>query len=163
MATMFPLITEKMLSTLGYNWSNTIFALLALAMAAVPTVEYHHAFRFFRAVSILMDVALVYISSRFCSFTDPRSVLKASSPRALYTIFEQIISCMKLEFVNKKHKTVGICIGFERNDRIKVGCIDAWAFSEPHFRITARNRHQNYRLDKLQVSPRTCGFFVFSA
>ena len=94
MATMFPLITEKMLSTLGYNWSNTIFALLALAMAAVPTVEYHHAFRFVRhAVSFLMDLVLLYISFRFCSFMDPRSVLRASSPRALYTIFEQIIGC----------------------------------------------------------------------
>jgi len=39
-STVFPLITERMLSKLGFNWSNTIFAVLALVLAPVPTVEY---------------------------------------------------------------------------------------------------------------------------
>jgi hypothetical protein len=36
MATVFPLFTKQMFDAIGYNWANTIFALVALVMAPIP-------------------------------------------------------------------------------------------------------------------------------
>jgi hypothetical protein len=37
--TIFPLFTTKLYGALGYRWSNTLFAILAVAMAPVPYVS----------------------------------------------------------------------------------------------------------------------------
>ncbi|KAJ7498000.1 MFS polyamine transporter [Mycena galericulata] len=36
MATIFPLFTKQMFAALGYNWANTMFALIALVMVPIP-------------------------------------------------------------------------------------------------------------------------------
>ncbi|KAJ7089879.1 MFS polyamine transporter [Mycena belliarum] len=38
MATAFPLFTKQMFSALGYNWANTMFALIASAMVPIPFI-----------------------------------------------------------------------------------------------------------------------------
>ncbi|KAJ7463631.1 major facilitator superfamily domain-containing protein [Mycena latifolia] len=38
MATIFPLFTKQMFAALGYNWANTMFALIAAAMVPIPFV-----------------------------------------------------------------------------------------------------------------------------
>jgi MFS family permease len=44
--TIFPLFTTKLYGALGYPWSNTIFAILAVAMAPVPYVSAFQRIRF---------------------------------------------------------------------------------------------------------------------
>ncbi|KAJ7708906.1 MFS polyamine transporter [Mycena rosella] len=42
MATVFPLFTKQMFAVLGYNWANTMFALIAGAMAPIPFVLFFY-------------------------------------------------------------------------------------------------------------------------
>ncbi|KAJ7095471.1 MFS polyamine transporter [Mycena crocata] len=42
MATIFPLFTKQMFTALGYNWANTMFALIALAMVPIPFVLFFY-------------------------------------------------------------------------------------------------------------------------
>lgn len=39
MGMAFPLFTQQMLKALGYNWTNTLFALVAVALVPVPMVS----------------------------------------------------------------------------------------------------------------------------
>ena len=40
MGTAFPLFTKQMFAALGYNWANTMFALIATLMVPIPFVLY---------------------------------------------------------------------------------------------------------------------------
>ncbi|KAJ7308538.1 MFS polyamine transporter [Mycena albidolilacea] len=42
MATVFPLFTKQMFTTLGYNWANTMFALIAAVMVPIPFVLFFY-------------------------------------------------------------------------------------------------------------------------
>ncbi|KAF8166561.1 MFS polyamine transporter [Mycena galopus ATCC 62051] len=42
MATIFPLFTKQMFAALGYNWANTIFALVATIMVPIPFVLFFY-------------------------------------------------------------------------------------------------------------------------
>lgn len=42
MGAVFPLFTTKMFQNLGYNWANTIFALIAVVMMPIPFVLYFY-------------------------------------------------------------------------------------------------------------------------
>jgi hypothetical protein len=42
MATVFPLFTKQMFAALGYNWANTMFALIAGAMVPIPFVLFFY-------------------------------------------------------------------------------------------------------------------------
>ncbi|KAJ7881180.1 MFS polyamine transporter [Mycena leptocephala] len=42
MATIFPLFTKQMFATLGYNWANTMFALIAAVMVPIPFVLFFY-------------------------------------------------------------------------------------------------------------------------
>jgi hypothetical protein len=42
MATVFPLFTKQMFTTLGYNWANTMFALIAAIMVPIPFVLFFY-------------------------------------------------------------------------------------------------------------------------
>ncbi|KAJ7132372.1 MFS polyamine transporter [Mycena epipterygia] len=42
MATIFPLFTKQMFARLGYNWANTLFALIAAVMVPIPFVLFFY-------------------------------------------------------------------------------------------------------------------------
>jgi len=42
MGTVFPLFTNQMFRTLGYNWANSLFGFIGLAMAPIPYVGANH-------------------------------------------------------------------------------------------------------------------------
>ncbi|KAJ7780216.1 major facilitator superfamily domain-containing protein [Mycena maculata] len=42
MATIFPLFTKRMFAALGYNWANTMFALIASVMVPIPFVLFFY-------------------------------------------------------------------------------------------------------------------------
>lgn len=73
----FPLFTQQMLKTLGYNWSNTLFALVALALVPVPMVCLY----FILLSRLCVDNILCF---RYCSFTDRRYARGVNSHRKSY-------------------------------------------------------------------------------
>jgi hypothetical protein len=42
MATIFPLFIKQMFAALGYNWANTMFALIAVVMVPIPFVLFYY-------------------------------------------------------------------------------------------------------------------------
>jgi hypothetical protein len=69
----FPLFTEQMLDKLGYNWSNTVFAILAVVMAPVPAV----------GPLLLFILSALTVGVRCCSFTVHKFELGANSPHLM--------------------------------------------------------------------------------